>query len=114
MMEALDADPYGIAYAALGYKTAQTRTVPIAETGTQPFVTLTRSTALDRTYPLVRTAYIYFAPDHPDGTPAKLDPKIREFLRYVLSRQGQEDMAQQSIYLPLTVNMVQQQLQKLQ
>ena len=44
---------------------------------------------------------------------AQVDPKIREFLRYVLSRQGQQDVADEGGYLPLTPSVAREQLRKL-
>ena len=69
-----------------------------------------------RAYPLSRPVYLYFAPDTPGGEAAnpKVDPKLREFLRYILSRQGQEDVRGEGDYLPLTAAVVQEQLKKLQ
>jgi phosphate transport system substrate-binding protein len=116
MMDVLSHDPYGIAYTSLNYQTTQTKPLALADKDGGSFVDLTRSTATDRTYPLVRTAYIYFAPDRPDGTPAdpKVDPKIREFLRYILSRQGQEDTLHEGDYLPLTPKLAAEQVRKLE
>ena len=114
MMEALSKDPYGIAYAALSYQTPQTKPLALAEVDAGPFVELSRASAKDRTYPLVRTAYIYFAPDHPDGSRASIDSKIREFLLYVLSRQGQQDVEREGDYLPLPPAFVAKQRRKLE
>lgn len=114
MMEALSGDRYGIAYTSLNYRTPQTKAIALAERDGGPFIELNRTTASDRTYPLVRTAYIYFAPDHPDGSPAKVDPKIREFLLYVLSRQGQQDLVREGDYLPLTQALLTEQRRKLE
>ena len=47
-------------------------------------------------YPLTRDAYIYV--DKPPGRP--LDPGVREFIRFVLSRQGQEIIDKQGIGQP--------------
>src|SRR5690348_18298628 len=44
----------------------------------------------DGTYPLARQVYLYFAPDTPTGNPRTLPPALREFIRYILSAQGQE------------------------
>lgn len=114
MMDALSHDPYGMAYASLNYQTPQTRALALAEKDGGPFIELTRANATDRAYPLMRTAYIYFAPDHPDGSPAKIDEKIREFLRYILSRQGQQDTLREGAYLPLTPELVAEQIRKLE
>jgi phosphate transport system substrate-binding protein len=113
MLEALGNDRYGIAYAAMGYKTAQVKALALSETAEGPFVEPTRASVANRSYPLARTAYIYFAPDRPTGDPAKVDPKIKEFLRYVLSRQGQADVEREGDYLPLTADLVREQLKKL-
>jgi phosphate transport system substrate-binding protein len=114
MMEALAADRYGIAYAPMTYKTAQVKWLELADKPGGPFVEPSRTNIANRTYPLTRTAYIYFAPDRPTGDPSKVDPKIREFLRYVLSRQGQADVAREGDYLPLTAALIRDQLEKLQ
>ena len=116
MMEALGRDPYGIAYAAMTHITAQVKPVALAEKPGGPYVEPTRKTVADRTYPLTRFAYIYFAPDQPNGDPAdpKVDPKVKEFLRYILSRQGQQDVMREGDYLPLTFAVVREQLSKLE
>ncbi|TMG83986.1 MAG: phosphate ABC transporter substrate-binding protein [Betaproteobacteria bacterium] len=114
MMEALGNDRYGIAYAALAYKTARVRSLALADNPEGPFVELTRMNVANRSYPLTRTAYIYFAPDRPTGDPLKVDPKIREFLRYILSRQGQQDVGREGDYLPLTPELIREQLKKLE
>jgi phosphate transport system substrate-binding protein len=56
----------------------------------------------NRSYPLTRTVYFYI-----NRTPGKpVSPLVREFLRYILSREGQADVARQEIYLPLTPAML--------
>jgi phosphate transport system substrate-binding protein len=114
MLEALARDRYGIAYAAMAYRTAQVKPLALAEKPEGSFVEPTRDHVADRTYPLSRSAYLYFAPDTPTGDRAPVDPKIREFVRYVLSRQGQMDVVREGDYLPLTADLVREQLKKLQ
>ena len=114
MMEALANDRYGIAYTSAAYKTSQVKALALADKPEGPFVELTRANVGSRGYPLTRTAYIYFAPDRPTGDPVKVDPKIREFLRYVLSRQGQADVEREGDYLPLSAELVREQLKKLE
>jgi len=43
-----------------------------------------------------------------------VDPKVKEFIRYVLSRQGQQQVMRDGKYLPLTAAAVREQLQKLE
>jgi phosphate transport system substrate-binding protein len=115
MMETLSKDPYGIAYTGLCYQTAQTKTLALAERPGAPYVVPTRESVARRDYPLSRPVYVYLAPDTPGGEPAdpKVDPKVREFLRYILSRQGQQDVTDEGDYLPLTSQLVRKQLDEL-
>mgnify|MGYP000051508228 CR=1 FL=1 len=113
MMAALSRDPLGIAYTGLCYLTTATKALALAEQDGGPFVAPTRSSVADRTYPLSRPVYIYFAPDTPAGDPA-VDPKVREFLRYILSRQGQDDVAREGDYLPLSPAVLRAQLDRLE
>ena len=43
-----------------------------------------------------------------------MDPKVREFIRFVLSREGQELVQRDGKYLPLTAEAVRVELKKLQ
>jgi phosphate transport system substrate-binding protein len=43
-----------------------------------------------------------------------MDPRVREFLRFVLSQEGQECVQRDGKYLPLTADVVRDQLKKLQ
>ena len=114
MIETLAKDRYGIAYAALAYQTPQVKALALSEQPGGPFVAPSRGTVENRTYPLSRSAYIYVAPDTPTGDRAKVDPKVKEFLRYVLSRQGQLDVLREGDYLPLPGQLVREQLKKLE
>ena len=115
MIAALAKDRYGIAYTGLCYATPQVKPLALAEKTGGPFVALTKQNVASRAYPLSRPVYLYFAPDTPGGEPANpaTAPKIREFLRYILSREGQADVAREGDYLPLTATAVSEQLQKL-
>jgi len=114
MIQALSKDRYGMAYAAMAYQTSEVKVLALAEKLGSEFVEPTRANVANRTYPLARSAYIYFAPDTPTGDRADVDPKIKEFLRYVLSRQGQADVAREGDYLPLTPKIARQGLKKLE
>ncbi|HWJ36589.1 MAG TPA: substrate-binding domain-containing protein [Steroidobacteraceae bacterium] len=69
-----------------------------------------RQTFQDRSYPLTRDIYIFI-----NRAPGKsLDPKLREFLRYALSREGQQIVASNGSYLPLPAHFAAEQLMKLE
>lgn len=74
-----------------------------------PAFALTPENVATRVYPLVRDAYFYV--NKPPGQ--KLDPKVREFMRFVLSREGQEIIARVGYYYPLDAAYLKEQLKKL-
>jgi len=72
-------------------------------------VALTPENVATRKYPLIRDAYFYVtkAPDRP------LDPIVREFMRYCLSREGQESIVKAGYYYPLSLDYLLEQRAKL-
>ena len=98
MLDAMAGDRYGIAYAGLLYHNPKVKPLALAAQDGGPYVAPTKATVLDHSYPLTRmlTMYLNKAP----GKPA--DPKLAEFLRYVLSREGQEAVVREGRgYLPM-------------
>jgi phosphate transport system substrate-binding protein len=116
MVTALGKDPYGIAYTGICYKTQQVKAVALGVADGGPYIEPTRENVANRTYPLTRPVFIYFTTDTPTGDLAnpKIAPKVKEFLQYVLSNQGQKDVIQEGDYLPLTAPIVREQLRKLE
>jgi phosphate transport system substrate-binding protein len=85
-----------IGYSGIGYKTSGVRAVPLAKKEGKPFVDATTENALKGSYPLSRFLYIYV--NKKPGQP--LPPLEREFLKMVLSRNGQEVVVKDG-YIPL-------------
>jgi phosphate transport system substrate-binding protein len=112
LVDELAHDKYGIAWTVVpqARNVAGIKPLALAERPGGPYVTPSRETFQSRAYPLVRSIYIYLnrAPKQP------LDPRLKEFLRFVLSRDGQNIVAQDGNYLPLPANVVREQLTKLQ
>jgi phosphate transport system substrate-binding protein len=102
-------DPFGITYTGILYRKTGSKTVAVAATDRGPFVEPTLKTVQDRTYPLSREVY-YYAPRLPGKT---IDPLVKEFLRYVVSREGQEAVQRDGKYLPMTPALAREQLKKL-
>ena len=46
--------------------------------------------------------------------PTPIEPKLREFLHYILSREGQRALVSHSAYLPLSPNILRHELERLQ
>lgn len=85
----------GIGYSGIGYKTSGVRTVPLkAEDG--QIYEANEKNALSGKYPLARFLYVYVnkAPNKP------LQPLEAEFLKLVLSKQGQA-VVEKDGYIPL-------------
>lgn len=110
LVKAVGDDPAGITYTCLRYKTPAVKLLPVSPLGGGAAVAPTLTTIQNRSYPLAREVY-YYAP-RPNGKP--MDPLVHEFLRYVLSRQGQLDVQRDGKYLPLTAEIVREQLAKLE
>ena len=108
MLADLSHDPFGIAYAPLAYESAGVKAVALAQTAAGPFVKLTADGVRNRSYPLARPVYIDYTIDDEKSEIARPrpDPKVKEFLRYVLSRRGQADIANEGAYLALPAAMV--------
>jgi len=100
-------DPYSIGYSGIGYKTVGVRALPLSEKGNN-FVEATGANALAGEYPLARFLYIYVnkAPGKP------LDPLTLEFLKMVLSKEGQKVVVKGG-YFPIPNNVIQEDLAKL-
>lgn len=116
MLADLRRDPYGIAYAPLAYRNDGVKPIALADTAAGPYVTLTRQTVADRSYPLARPVYFNYTIDDERSQIAnpRLDPKVDEFMRFVLSAQGQAIVARDGTFLPLTAAVVRRQLHTLQ
>jgi phosphate transport system substrate-binding protein len=111
MLDAMAGDRYGIGYAGLLYHNPDVKPVALAETDTGPFVAPTRDSVLNHSYPLTRMIGMYL-----NKAPGKAaDPKLAEFLRYVLSREGQEAVLREGRgYLPMLAPFARTELMKLE
>jgi phosphate transport system substrate-binding protein len=93
------ADRYAISYAGIAYlkPDVAVKRIAVSENPDGPFLKGTFDEVAAQTYPLARVMYFYV--NRPPGKP--IDPRVREFLLYVLSRDGQQAVVQDAIYTPL-------------
>jgi phosphate transport system substrate-binding protein len=86
----------GIGYSGIGYKTSSVKTVALSKKGGTEFIEDSEENALSGKYPLSRFLFIYVnkAPNKP------LAPLEAEFVKMVLSKQGQEVVIKDG-YIPL-------------
>ena len=108
VVQSVSASVNGIGYSGIGYKTSSVRTVPLAKKSGQPFVEATPANAVNNTYPLARFLYVYVN-KQPNK---KLSPLEAEFLKMVLSQQGQEVVVKDG-YIPLPSKVVEKYLSEL-
>ncbi|MDB5040745.1 MAG: pstS [Candidatus Eremiobacteraeota bacterium] len=102
IVAAVATDPAGIGYSGFRNKREGTKTLALGENPLGPFSAGTLQDVLRRDYPLSRKVYI--AVNQEPGKPMR--PILREFLRFVLSREGQAIVAHDpSEYLPLTTSL---------
>jgi phosphate transport system substrate-binding protein len=110
ILDALGRDPYGIAISNVRYATPQVKALALARNPGEPYYAPTHANLISQKYPLVRIipAFIDRAPGQP------VEPAVREFLRFVLSRDAQRALLEESGYLPLGPEIIAKQLEKLQ
>jgi len=101
-------DKYAIGYSGIGYKTADVREVPLKATAADEPISATPEFAYTGKYPLSRFLYIYV--NLKPGVP--LDPLRKEFLQYVLSKDGQSDVIKDG-YFPLNAKIASEELAKI-
>lgn len=106
ILDAVAADPDAIAISNVHYASPAVRAVPVtAPNGNAP-IAPTRQSVSNRSYPLSRAVYVVF-----DGKAS--NPAAVEFLRFILSRQGQQAVQREGNYLPLPPKIALEQLRKL-
>jgi len=110
IIDALAHDRYGIAISNLRYARDEVKMVPLAWEDDGPAVTPTDASLISQQYPLVRL--IPAIVDKPPDAP--LPAAVREFLRFVLSRDGQQILVRESGYLPLSAQELIRQREKLE
>ena len=111
MMDVLGNDRYGITYTSMLFRDKpNVKTVPLAVSATGPFVMPTLETVQSRSYPLAREVYFYAN----RAVGKRIDPLVAEYLRFVVSREGQALVMKDGKYLPLTAELAREQLLRIE
>jgi len=100
VVQSVGRDKYAIGYSGIGYLTSEVRAVPLSKQGDDKFVPADPEHAYTGDYPLSRRLLLSL--NYKSG--AALDPLRREFVRYVFSKQGQQDVVKDGYY-PVTARM---------
>jgi phosphate transport system substrate-binding protein len=96
VVQGITADKYAMGYSGIGYKTSDVKSLALATKEGAPFFADDPENVYAGTYPLARFLYVYV--NRAPGKP--LDPLVRQFLEFVLSKEGQEIVVKDG-YLPL-------------
>jgi phosphate transport system substrate-binding protein len=98
-------DKAGIGYSGIGYKTSGVKALALAKKDGEKAYEASYENVLESKYPLGRMLYLYVAkqPNQP------LPKMVEEFLKYALSKEGQEVVVKDG-YLPLPAALAEKQL----
>ncbi|MEM7101384.1 MAG: phosphate ABC transporter substrate-binding protein PstS family protein [Pseudomonadota bacterium] len=108
VVQAVASSLNGIGYSGIGYVTSGVKALALSADGA-PAVPATKDNAATGDYPLSRYLYVYInkKPNEP------LQPIEREFLRMVLSKEGQEIVAKDG-YVPISAQTAARELSKIE
>lgn len=108
VVQGVSSDLGGIGYSGIGYKTSGVKAIKLGKSADKLYEP-NYEDCLNGTYPLARFLYIYVnkAPNKP------MDTLTREFLKFVLSKEGQEVVVKDGYY-PLPKQVEQENMAKLQ
>ena len=108
VVQAVASSLNGVGYSGIGYITSGVKALALATEG-QPAVAATAENASSGDYPLSRYLYIYVNKKPNESFP----PLEREFLRLILSAEGQEIVAKDG-YIPVSPEIAARELAKVQ
>ena len=96
------ADKYAISYTGLAWNTNPgTKVLKLIVHPGEPAIAATFENVASQKYPLSRTIYMFI--NREPGKP--VNPVLREFIRYALSREGQQAVVNDAIFTPLPAAM---------
>jgi len=107
VVQGVSSDLGGIGYSGIGYKTSGVKAIMLGKSADKLYEP-NYEDCLNGTYPLARFLYIYVnkAPNQP------IDKLTQEFLKFVLSKEGQEIVVKDGYY-PLPAQVEQENMAKL-
>lgn len=111
VIQGVENDRFAIGYSGIGYITSGVKALKLSQSGRwngEAFPPAYANT-LNGKYPLSRFLYIYIN----KNPKVPIDPLVKEFITYVLSREGQEIVVKDGYY-PLPAKIAEKELKKLQ
>ena len=109
VVQSVGEDKSGIGYSGIGYKTSDVKAIALSKKKGEDAFVPSYDNVMTGKYPLGRFLYIYVAKQ-----PGKeLDPLVKEFIKYTLSKEGQEIVVKDG-YLPLTADLAAKMMKAIQ
>ncbi|MEX0322868.1 MAG: PstS family phosphate ABC transporter substrate-binding protein [Puniceicoccaceae bacterium] len=108
VVQGIGSDLYGIGYSGIGYKTSGVKVLSLSVDGGKQYPA-TLENCISGDYPLARLLYIYINKNPVE----KLDTLTKEFLKFVLSKEGQEIVVKDGYY-PLPASIAKQYIAELE
>jgi phosphate transport system substrate-binding protein len=97
VVQGVTEDTFAMGYSGMGYRTSGVKALELAKDENGPYAKADAADVYAGRYPLARMLFVYVN-QKPGQAP---DPLVREFLRFVLSRDGQEVVVKAG-FLPIT------------
>jgi phosphate transport system substrate-binding protein len=109
VVQGVTVDRYAAGYSGIGYATAGVKAVPLSEKDGGKCVEATADNSYSGAYPMARFLFVYI-----NKAPGKaLDPLTREFIKLIMSREGQEGVIKDG-YFPVPASIAKEELAKIQ
>ncbi len=109
VVQGVTVDRYAAGYSGIGYATSGVRAIPLAEKEGDGCHEASADEAYAARYPLARFLFVYV--NRAPGKP--LEPLTREFVKLVMSREGQEVVVKDG-YFPIPATIAKEELGKVQ
>jgi phosphate transport system substrate-binding protein len=108
VVQGVSEDKFAVGYSGIGYRTSGVKPLKLAAKKGGPYFGTDAADVYSGNYPLSRYLYVYVnkAPNKP------LDPLVREFLKFALSKEGQETVVKDG-YLPIPAKVAQEETAKI-
>jgi phosphate transport system substrate-binding protein len=108
VVQGVSEDKFAVGYSGIGYRTSGVKPLKLAAKKGGQYYSTDPAEVYSGNYPLSRYLYVYVnkAPNKP------LDPLVREFLKFALSKEGQETVVKDG-YLPIPAKVAQEELAKI-
>ena len=109
VVQGITEDKYSVGYSGIGYKTSGVNAIALSNKSGETCYDGSYENVLSKKYPLARYLFLNIV-KQPNKN---LDPLVKEFIKYILSKEGQQIVVKDG-YLPLSFEVVQEELSKLE